>query len=112
MGCLEFWVVNSFLAALTFFVLFLVIDTQYPLYPYAVAGGQLRDNSKSATACIVAAALYIFIGLGLLLWQKSREHRIEKERQYTSQSKQSRTNFDEKIQSQPSFKVKGPQLEL
>ncbi|CAD8183102.1 unnamed protein product [Paramecium octaurelia] len=109
MGCLEFWVVNSFLAALAFFILFLVVDAKTPFYPYAVAGGKSRDYSKSATACIVAAALYIFIGLGLLLWQKSREQRMEKTRQYQSYTKQ-RTSFDDRIRTQSS--IKGPQLEL
>ncbi|CAD8087251.1 unnamed protein product [Paramecium primaurelia] len=109
MGCLEFWVVNSFLAALAFFILFLVVNAKTPFYPYAVAGGESKDYSRSATACIIAAALYIFIGLGLLLWQKNREYRMEKTRQYQAMTKQ-KTSFDEIIRTQSS--IKGPQLEL
>ncbi|CAD8158419.1 unnamed protein product [Paramecium octaurelia] len=84
MGCLEFWVVNSFLASAVFFILFLVVDTQYPLYPYAVAStkDKLPDKKPSATACIIASCLYLLIAIGLLFWKKSRDQRIKESQQY------------------------------
>lgn len=40
------------------FILFLIVDTQYPFYPYAVAGTHDDPDKKgSATACIIASCV-------------------------------------------------------
>ncbi|CAD8074594.1 unnamed protein product [Paramecium sonneborni] len=83
MGCLEFWVVNSFLASAAFFILFLVVDARDSYYPYTFAVKDSKTDKKaSATACIVACCLYLLIGIGLLFWKKSRDQRIKQSQQY------------------------------